>query len=356
MVNYFTALNKMIKKSIIFATMQHTATLFMTRKIVICIISAILSIPFVTIKGQTGDIAFNFLRLPYSSHVAALGGTNISIIDDDVTLAAHNPALLINASHNTVNFGYMTYMSDSKVAGAAYNRVFGARSAGAIVARYVDYGEFEGYDENNIFTGTFKAKDMEISAVYSYLLSDRWSGGVAAKFIYSKYESMSSIALGVDLGLNYFDEEKDLSASLVFKNLGAQVKAFEEETEKMPFDIQLGVTKRIANAPIRLSVTMNNLHKWSDDDFYNADGSKDSFSKKLLKHFTFGADVLISQNIYASIGYNYRITKELSTSDSKWDGLSIGAGANIKRFKFGISYSKLHVSSNSLLFNASYTL
>lgn len=310
----------------------------------------------VAAKGQTGDVAFNFLRLPYSSHVAALGGTNISIIDDDVTLATHNPALLINASHNTLNFEYMTYMSESKVAGAAYNRVFGERSAGALFARYVDYGEFEGYDENNIFTGNFKAKDMEISAVYSYLLSDRWSGGVAAKFIYSKYENMSSIALGIDLGLNYFEEENDFSASLVFKNLGGQVKAFEDKSEKLPFDIQIGVTKRLGESPIRLSLTMNNLHKWSDDDFYNADGSKDSFGTKLLKHFTIGADVLLSERFYAAIGYNYRMTKELSTSNSKWEGMSLGAGLNIKNFKLGVSYSKLHVSSNSLLFNVSYTM
>ena len=343
-----------MKKSIIFAkTMQCKTSMIGKLKYLIMLL---LLVGFSAAKGQTGDIAFNFLRLPYSSHVAALGGTNITIIDDDITLAAHNPALLINASHNTLNFSYMSYMSDSKVAGFGYNIVFGERSAGAIIARYVDYGEFEGYDENGTFTGTFKAKDMEIAAVYSYLLSDSWSGGVAAKFIYSKYESLSSIALGVDLGLNYLDEERELSASLVFKNLGAQVKAFEEKTEKMPFDIQLGVTKRLGNSPIRLSLTMNNLHKWSDDDFYNADGSKDSFSKRLFKHFTFGADVLFSEKFYASIGYNYRMTKELSTSNSKWEGVSLGAGLNIKKFKFGASYSKLHVSSNSLLFNVSYTL
>lgn len=343
-----------MKKSIIFAKTIHKH--YMTRALRLLIIAILLTLQVTTLRAQTGETAFNFLRLPYSSHVAALGGTNISIIDDDITLAAHNPALLINVSHNTLNLGYMTYMSESKVAGAAYNRVFGDRSAGAIIARYVDYGEFEGYDENNIFTGTFKAKDMEISALYSYLLSDRWSGGVAAKFIYSKYETMSSIALGVDLGLNYFNEEKNLSASLVFKNLGAQVKAFNDETEKLPFDIQMGITKKFANAPIRLSVTANNLHKWGDDDFYNADGSKDNFGKKLFKHFTFGADVLLGERFYASIGYNYRMTKELSTSDSKWDGVSFGAGANIKKIKLGISYSKLHVSSNSLLFNVSYTL
>ena len=320
------------------------------------ILLIMMAAPLCLLKAQTGDIAFNFLRLPYSSHVAALGGTNISIIDDDITLAAHNPALLINVTHNTLNLGYMTYMADSKVAGAAYSRVFGERSAGAITARYVDYGEFEGYTEDNIHTGTFNAKDMEFAATYSYLLSDYWSGGVAGKFIYSKYDAMSSIALGVDLGLNYYNEESDFSASLVFKNLGAQVKAFEEETEKMPFDIQLGFTKRLAHAPIRLSVTMNNLHKWSDDDFYNADGSKDGFGQKLLKHFTFGADILLGKKFYAAVGYNYRMTKELSTDNSSWDGVSIGAGFHTKRIRLGASYSKLHVSSSSLLFNVSYTL
>ena len=75
-----------------------------------------------------------------------------------------------------------------------------------------------------------------------------------------------------------------------------------------------------------------------------------------MKHFTFGADVLLSERFYIAAGYNYRMTKELSTDNSKWDGMSIGAGFNTKRVKLGASYSKLHVSSSSLLFNVSYTL
>ena len=67
---------------------------------------------------------FNFLRLPFSAHVAAHGGNDISLIEDDVTLAFNNPALLINASDNTLHLNYMTYISDSKVAGAMYNKVF----------------------------------------------------------------------------------------------------------------------------------------------------------------------------------------------------------------------------------------
>ena len=306
--------------------------------------------------AQESAAVFNFLRLPLSAHVAALGGNNISLIEDDITLAYNNPALLINVSDNTLNLNYMTYITDSKVAGAMYNKVFGERSVGAIAARYVDYGSFDGYDENNTATGKFEAKDIEIKLMYSYLLTDMLSGGVSGKFITSKYESYSSIALGVDLGLNYYDEEKNFSASLTFNNLGGQVKAFDDKTEKLPFDIQFGFTKRFAHAPLRLSVTLNNLNHWDKKYFYNADGSEDNFSEMVFKHAVFGADLLLGNNFTVSLGYNYRISQELSVAGSKWDGITAGANLAIKRVKLGASYSKLHVSSSSLLFNISYTL
>lgn len=309
-----------------------------------------------TTFAQETSAVFNFLKLPLSAHAAALGGNNISLIEDDITLAYHNPALLTNVSDNTLNLNYMTYITDSKVAGAMYNKVFGERSVGAVAARYVDYGSFEGYDENNIATGSFNAKDIEVKLMYSYLLTDQLSGGVSGKFITSKYESYSSVALGVDLGLNYYNEEGNFSASLTFNNLGGQVKAFDDKSEKLPFDIQFGLTKRFAHAPLRLSVTLNNLNHWSKKYFYNADGSEDKFSELLFKHAIFGADLLLGENLTVSLGYNYRISQEISVAGSKWDGISAGAQLAIKRVKLGASYSKLHVSSSSLLFNISYAL
>jgi hypothetical protein len=306
--------------------------------------------------AQDGSSVFNFLRLPISAHAAALGGNNISLIEDDITLAYHNPALLINTTDNTLNLNYMTYISDSKVAGAMFNKVFSDRSAGAIAARYVDYGSFDGYDADNTATGGFDAKDIEVKVMYSYLLSDRISGGVSGKFITSKYESYNSIALGVDLGVNYYNEESDFSASFTLSNLGGQVKAFDDKTEKMPFDVQMGFTKRLSHAPLRISVTLNNLNHWSKDHFYNADGSEDNFTELLFKHALFGADLLLGDNFQVSLGYNYRISQELSVSGSKWDGITAGANLAIKKVKLGASYSKLHVSSSSFLFNISYAL
>lgn len=306
--------------------------------------------------AQGGETAFNILRLPHSYRAAGLGGQNISIIDDDITMSMHNPALLANVQDRTINLTYMTYMGDSKVVGAMFNRVMGERSTAAISARYIDHGDFDGYTEDNIYTGSFSAKDMEFGLLYSYLLSDTWSGGVTAKFIYSKYESMSSVALGVDLGVNYYDTENDLSLSFAVRNLGGQVKAFEEKHEKMPLDIQAGITKRLSHAPIMLSATLVNLNRWDRDDFYNADGSKDTFSEILFKHVIIGADFLIGKNLDLSIGYNFRTGKELSTDGSRWDGFTAGAGMYLNRLKFGVSYGKLHTSSSSLVLDFSYSL
>ena len=306
--------------------------------------------------AQGGETAFNILRLPHSYRAAGLGGQNISIIDDDITMSMHNPALLANVQDRTINLTYMTYMGDSKVVGAMFNRVMGERSTAAISARYIDHGDFDGYTEDNIYTGSFSAKDMEFGLLYSYLLSDSWSGGVTAKFIYSKYESMSSVALGVDLGVNYYDTENDLSLSFAVRNLGGQVKAFEVKHEKMPLDIQAGITKRLSHAPIMLSATLVNLNRWDRDDFYNADGSKDTFSEILFKHVIIGADFLIGKNLDLSIGYNFRTGKELSTDGSRWDGFTAGAGVYLNRLKFGVSYGKLHTSSSSLVLDFSYSL
>ena len=46
---------------------------------IISLISALLT------YAQESQTAYNFLRLPVSAHVAALGGDNISIVEDDAT-------------------------------------------------------------------------------------------------------------------------------------------------------------------------------------------------------------------------------------------------------------------------------
>ena len=267
-------------------------------------------------------------------------------------MAVQNPALLSCVADKTLNLNYMLYIDGVNVGGAAFARTAGERSTWAVTAQYVDYGELKETTEENIEIGTFSAKDISISGIYTYDLSDYWSGGVRTNFIYSHYDKYSSFAIGIDLGLNYYHQESDFSASLVARNLGGQLKAFEERHEKLPADVQLGFSKRLAHAPFRLSFTLHDLTHWS-----TSVTAANNFGKKLLNHIALGIDFLPTSNFYLAAGYNFRRGEEMKINGSShWAGFTCGTGIQLKRLKLGIAYAKYHVSSSSLIFNLSYTL
>ena len=142
------------------------------------------------LHAQDAGATFQFLRLPSSSHAAALGGDNTSVIEDDITLAFHNPALLTNTSGGTLSLNYMSYLQQTNIASAAYNMLVGERSELAFGAHYLDFGSMRNTDTEGNIIGNFSAKDMALMSVYSFDFSDYLTGGVTGKFIYSNYEQV----------------------------------------------------------------------------------------------------------------------------------------------------------------------
>lgn len=302
----------------------------------------ILSTAFIAIHAQTGDTGYQFLNVPTSAHSAALGGGNVSIIEDDPTLMFTNPALLTNVSDKTLSLNFTSYISSTSKLSAAFAKQAGERGTWAVAAMMLNYGKMTETNENFEQLGEFSAKDISIQGGYTYLFSDYWSGGVQGKVIMSNYGEFKSTALGVDLGINYYDADHGLSVSLVGQNLGGQVKALYETNEKLPFNLVAGISKDLANAPIRLSLTFDNITDWDE--------------KKPINHLTFGADIFPSSTTWVAVGYNPRRGNEMKIGDSKhWAGLSLGAGLTLKKLKIGLAWGKYHVAASSLLINASYT-
>lgn len=306
--------------------------------------------------AQETNSVFNFLEMPVSAHATALGGRNISLISDDASLVFANPALLSSVTDKTLNLNYMTYLQGCNVGSAAFVKVLGERSTMGVTAQYAHYGSMDETTADNVTVGSFSAMDMALSGMYAYNLSDRWAGGATGKFIYSKYADYSSVALAVDLGVNYYDEHSDFSFSVVARNLGGQVKAFGDTHEKLPFSLQMGVTKRLAHAPFRVSVTLVDLTRW-DKDYYFVSGEEPSTGKILMNHLTAGVDFLPTDYLYVSMGYNFRKANEMDAAGSSHAaGLCAGAGILLSRFSFGMAYAQYHLSAPSFVFNASYCL
>ena len=314
---------------------------------------ACFSLTFAT-KAQESGSVFNFLNLPVSSHSTALGGKNISLIEDDISLAMQNPALLTGVSDKTIGFSFMTYMQGCNTGAAAYSQQVGARGNWGVQARFVGYGSTKETLLSGEEVGTFKPLDLCIGGQYSHFLSDRWAGGVTAKFIYSHYGEFTSCALAADLGLNYYNEETDFSLSLAARNLGGQIKSFGNQHDRLPADLEMGFTKSLGHAPIRISVTMVDLTRWSRDDYFTT-GNKLKSGSIFINHFVLGAEWLISTKFYLGLGYNFRRAYEMNAAGSSHAaGLSFGGGVNLKRLKFGIAYAKYHVSAPTLAFTLAY--
>lgn len=306
--------------------------------------------------GQESSSVFSFLELPTSAHTVALGGKNISTIEDDASLIFQNPALLGSVSNNTMNLNFMTYMRGSKTGSASFVRTQGERGTWGAGIQFLGYGSMQETNAAGEVLGDMHAIDMAFNGMYSYMLSERWAGGATGKMIYSKYADYSSVALAVDLGLNYYDDENDFSFSVVAANMGGQVKAFSDDHEHLPFDLQVGFSKSLGHAPIRFTVAMNNLTRWGSKYFYHV-SKKPKGGNVLMNHFDVGVDIIPIQQFYIAAGYNFRRAYEMKAAGgSHGAGLSFGAGINIKKFKFGLAYAKYHVSAPTLAFSANYSL
>lgn len=310
------------------------------------IITFILTLAPWSVGAQESETAYNFLRLPVSAHVAAVGGENISLAEDDASLIFHNPALISGVSDKSINLNYMTYMEGAKTVSASFVKLAGERSSWGVTAQLMDYGIIKQTTVNNENLGDFSARDIAIGGTFAYELTNNISGGITAKFITSTIAGYNSLAVGVDLGLNYLDAGHGWSLSAVARNLGGQVKAYDDEFERIPFDLQVGVSKRLLNSPFRFHATLSRLTDWNE---------------AIGRHLAIGADVLIGDNIYLAAGYNFRKVLQMKITDGEGSsahgaGLSLGAGISLQRFKLHLGWGKYHVSTSSLLINLSYAL
>lgn len=326
------------------------------------IFSLLLAVLPATALAQEYASAFNTLRLPASSHAAALGGQNVTLIEDEPTAGWYNPALYANVSDLSAGLDFMTYAAGSTWMGAHFVKAFGERHTMAVGAQYMNYGKMDETDEAGNTLGQFRAKDIVIGAGYSYLLSDRWTGGANLKMMVSNLADYTALAAAIDVGVNYYDDENDLSVSASLQNIGTQLKAYHDgQRTHLPFTLALGFSKGMAHLPVRFHVTMTDVTRWKSSYYVlpeNKDKDKSDkvgFGKIALNHFVLGLDILPTDYLYLSVGYNFRRAYELKASGSSHlAGLSAGAGVNVKHFKFGVSYAKYHQASNSIMANVGY--
>lgn len=315
----------------------------------------------VTLDGIGGSSpAYSFLEIPSSTRIMGLGGINITVTDPtDVFTVDQNPALLGPEFSGQLGLNYMRWLGGSNFAGGRYALSAGERGAWTVALQYFGYGKMTETDADGNILGDFSPSDLTISGGYTRDLTDCLRGGFAIKAAYSSYGDFSAVAIATDLGLNYYDADRDLSLSVVAANLGGQVKRFNDHYDRLPVDLRLGWAKSFGTFPVRFSMTAYDLTRWKVPYYDNGDGTaesspklKSSFGSNLMRHLVFGADFIPSEKFNLCLGYNYRTRTDMATfSRSFLSGFSIGGALRINAFGISVALAQPHSGATTVMVN-----
>jgi hypothetical protein len=304
--------------------------------------------------GQLGGTSvFNGLNIQPSARVAAMGGAINAVVDSDIQLAAINPSLIDSAMSGSVMLSYVDYFAKTNFGNAAYARHINSKWNAAASLLFIAHGAMDQYDAlgNNI--GSFNAGEYALSLGASYKVDSLWTVGLNQKTFYANIAEYNSVALAFDFAATYHKPSKGFTAAFLVRNVGAQLKTFTPGTrEKLPFEFQIGITKKPKYAPIRFSLVAENLQQW-DLSYVNPNEAnavdpitgelindrKFQFGDLLMRHIVMGAEFLLGENIQIRGAYNYRRRQELGLTDRPgMAGFSFGMGLRIK--KFHLSYAR----------------
>jgi len=313
---------------------------------------------------------FEVLNLPLTAKVAGVGGYNVSLKDNDPGIAYFNPSLLDSVHRNNMamSWGGIFYKySDVGYGSASYaNRINQYNYAVNLVM--LNYGVIHTRDELGQSTGNESAADYVIAFSASEHINKYFTWGFTVKPIISYLAGYSSYAIAGDFGLTLHDTINSSGLSLVARNFGRQIKPYYEDNyEKLPFEVDLGYSKKFPHAPFRFSVTYRHLQKFDLD--YISDNStsatltadttekKASLPGKILNHIVVGAELIFSKNFYISMGYNIRRRKELKLSTkSGMVGYSLGAGVRIARIQISYAHQYYSIAGGTSTFTVNANL
>lgn len=316
-----------------------------------------------------GSGTYSFLSIPGSARVNALGGSNVGLKDADLALSLCNPALLSGATDQTVSLNYCYLMQGTMFGSAMYGHNFGRSrfehhpdepdkpNYFAVGIHYLDYGKMQYADNNgNLTGGTFGARDILIEGVYARQLGPLFTVGTALKPIISNYEHYTSFALGVDVGGHFQLADSTLQIGLTLQNIGWQLKGFYsdeggQQREMLPLNLQLGISYRVAHAPVRFGLTIHNIQRW-DLGYQYTNPPKDPFGEvvstnvkwydMLFRHTIWFVDIMPqSEKYYITLSYNHRRRMEMQQGQRNLAGFAIGGGVRISGVSIGFALSQL---------------
>jgi hypothetical protein len=262
---------------------------------------------------KTATAGFTFLEIPVTARYAALGEASVALSDLNSDGIFINPAAMgfTNQTHS-FSTSYANWFADIKHYAMSYsfNSGYGVFAAGVVI---MDFGSMPrtiaggGQKVYNVI-GTFNANSIAASFGYSKMLTDRFSFGIAAKYVEEKIDVYKASNVLLDGGVLYYTGLGSLRIAASLQNFGTNTKFINDEF-KMPIVFKLGAAAELIGSKesdYRITLITEASHPTDANERLNF-GTEISWSEMVI--FRGGYKFFYDEETYSlGIGINPKLS------------------------------------------------
>ena len=286
---------------------------------------------------------YDLLKIVPTPRAAAMGNSFVAMKNDPNTIFSNPAALSSQIMRDSAAPGTLLSLAASPLGSgitqgalafsAPAPEVLGEHSWVGVGVLYNSYGTFQGADNLGQLTNQFTAGDFILSVAYSGIIPEKpFHYGIALKYISSSLVSGSygSSGIAADLGLYYESAPLLLTIGLSATNIGKQLTYYDGTKESLPFNLQLGVSKKLEKLPLTVHLAFHNL-------------TRDREGRNLfyaLNDFSLGGEFNVSKIFRLRFGYENQERRDLKVPEGLGlGGFSFGLGMVLKKLQLDYSWS-----------------
>lgn len=310
------------------------------------------------LQSQRGETyVYNFLNLNPAPNLSALGGQNITN-SSSISNALVNPATITNQDSGSFAVSHSFYYSAIQLTSFNYFLPFKQQLKFHVGMIRADYGKMEGLNEYGAPIGSVRSNDNALVLGIGKIFENKLSIGLNLKIIQSKIGFDQSYGMATDVGILYHKKVEGFKIGLLLRNFGTQITTYNEKRnrEKLPFEMILGLSKRLKYVPLRFSINYRYLNRWNvitkgtigentSSLFGNEEVVRNSIIDNFFRHLSFGSEVMLGQNeqLQLRLGYNHMIRRELGINDYfSLAGFSLGFSVRLRKVSIDFSRNIHH--------------
>ncbi len=340
-------------------------------RVVLCaIIFCCLSSYFTPSQAQVAGInTLTVLDMSSAGRTAGVGLDYLPLFDTDLSIGIDNPSMLRSEMAGT---GMLSYVSLFGGGRGLLSYAFDTKKLGTIAVgfHFNNYGRFTEYDEEENELGTFTASDYALSVGWGMWLDSNYSVGVNFKPVLSQYAEYTALAVAFDVAGSYTSDNRRFTATMMARNIGAQIVTFDQSVESIPFELSAALSYKLVGAPFRFFLAATELQKWDlrYEDPLNPTVTVDPFTGEvhrqswfagtmdnLMRHTLVGLELNLGKALFARVGYSYRQNAEMRGVDAfNLSGFSFGVGLRTKRMEFSFAHRDYHLTQAPNYVSISY--